>query len=236
MRLTEIDHFSHPHRLHLESTEAPYRCDGCKEEGFGRCYQCPYEDCNFHLHEECGNASLSISHPYLKTCNLKFHQKNPTSKDRYCDACGMDINGFVYQCSHKDAHDLHPCCAKLPKALSNNGVEIYLSKEVRSKCLRCERKVIANGVKGWSYVSSCGKYCYHVACVREAILEDWRRGSNGLELQNISSSREVVVPSGESSWRKNARKLWLIVKLAVSVIFGDPVTLIASLIQALSSN
>ncbi|XWS07768.1 hypothetical protein CRYUN_Cryun41cG0019100 [Craigia yunnanensis] len=246
MRYTEIDHFSHPHRLLLVSTQIPYRCDGCKELGFGLCYQCPYEECNFHLHEECGNAPSSISHPFFKTCKyFKFYKETPGCRARFCDACGMDINGFLYQCSNEHAHDLHPCCAKLPKSLSNNGVKINLSNEVGSKCMKCKRKEIANGVKGWSYVSSCGNYCYHVACVKETIIENWKmgyfqtdvtNGENGLELQNIAPSQEVVVSSGESSRWKKTRKLWFILKLVVSAIFGDPVTLISSLVQALMSN
>ncbi|KAK6272882.1 hypothetical protein POUND7_009965 [Theobroma cacao] len=237
MRFTEIDHFSHPHRLLLESAEVPFRCDGCKELGFGLCYQCPYEKCNFHLHKECGNAPPSTSHPFLKRCNFKFYKETPGWRARFCDACGLDIKGFLYQCSHEHAHDLHPCCAELPKSLSSNGEKIYLSNQVRSKCLKCKRKEIANGVKGWSYVSSCGNYCYHVACVKEAIIENWQGGYFQLdvtnELQISGPSQELAGRNGGTSgWRK-ARKLWLILKLVVSAIFGDPVTLISSLVQAL---
>ncbi|XP_050210979.1 uncharacterized protein LOC126661207 [Mercurialis annua] len=244
MRLSKINHFSHPHPLILKDPQAPYQCDGCKERGFGLCYECEYEGCNFSLHDECANAPQSAYHPFLKDCNLSFHSKAPQHGERYCDACGKDILGFVYQCNHKRPHDLHPCCIKLQRALTADGVTICLSDKLPSKCLKCGCKDIAKRVQGWCYVSSCGKYCYHVACIKELIVESWRNRqetvtheSSSRDLQSMNTSQEIVRQSGSSSRVKKLLKLArTVVMLIISAIFGNPTTLILALAEQLFSN
>ncbi|XP_031259634.1 uncharacterized protein LOC116117754 [Pistacia vera] len=248
MLLTEIDHFSHSHRLKLMPVEAPYQCDGCKELGFAPCYQCTM--CSFHLHEECARAEPNISHKYFKKCNFKFYEENLRGGVRICDACGKDIQGFLYQCSHEKAFDLHPCCAKLKETLTGpEGIKLYLSNKVQLKCLKCQRKKTSNRVKGFSYVSSSGKYCYHVACVKDLIVDNWRRAHfsgitevNGhLALQNIAvPSQEVALLSGQSSMLRKAKtfckKALLYIRLVVSAIFGNPTDLIFAILEPLLSN
>ncbi|OMP00155.1 putative protein binding protein, partial [Corchorus capsularis] len=109
----------HPHQLEWKNSQVPFICDGCKELGFGLCYQCPNKGCNFILHEECGIRRPPTFLPFLNTCNFQFHKKNPLEGTRVCDGCALDIRGFLYQCSSRpDPHDLHPSCANLPSAFS----------------------------------------------------------------------------------------------------------------------
>ncbi|XP_021277310.1 uncharacterized protein LOC110411469 [Herrania umbratica] len=233
--LLRINHQSHPHQLELKRSQVPYYCDGCKEPGFGLCYQCPNKNCNFFLDEECGINLPSHSHQLLQNCHFKFYKENPRRHLRICDACGKVIQGFLYQCSHKPGHDLHPCCAKLPLSFSDNGMEICLRNEVNSKCLKCQSKAKFS----WFYVSKSGEYCYHVACMKEAWLENWKKdyfqldaAKNGnLVLQNLAP-KEVAPRDGQSSKVKKGMK-WLIVflNLVVSAIFGDPLSLISSMFQ-----
>ncbi|KAH7537214.1 hypothetical protein FEM48_Zijuj03G0068900 [Ziziphus jujuba var. spinosa] len=248
MKITEFEHPNHPdHILMLKSSDVPYKCDGCKELGFGPCFKC--EDCNFHLHEECALASKSSYHPLLKRCELRFCEE--TYGGRYCDACGKDVMGFVYQCTHDNAHDLHPCCLKLQRIIIGDGFELRLSDKVPSKCLKCNSKEISRGIKGWSYVSSCGEYCYHVACVKDLVLENWRNGYFDGDNDNISAQTsnlallQIASPSNEVAQRggrlgSKAKKFWriakMVLKLIISAIFGDPTGGIAIIVEALVSS
>ncbi|KAL5538737.1 hypothetical protein UlMin_045612 [Ulmus minor] len=235
MRITEIKHPSHSHTLKLKPPGEPYKCDGCKELGFGSYFGCKYKDCNFHLHEECAtiDSSHSAFHPFFK--NSTFHPQQEAF-NRHCDACGKDILGYVYQCSEK-LYDLHPCCLKLSPTLNLSGVDLQLVNKASKRCL-----------KGWSYVSSCGDFCFHVACVKEMIVENYKRGyfdhSNGVTgAPSNSSALQIYSPGTEISRqgksRKKAEKIWkitkMVFKLIVSAIFGDPTTGIAILIEALIS-
>jgi hypothetical protein len=245
MKYKEITHLSHPHILVLESAEEPYQCDGCKEVGFGPCFKC--EQCNFNLHEECAMPEPSAFHPFFRKCNFRFYENAPGYRARYCDACGKDVRGFVYQCLHEKAHDLHPCCMKLQRTLIGDGVKLHLSDKVSTRCLKCGSKEISKGFRGWSYESSCGQYCYHVACVKNLVLENWRmgyfdHGHNMMALQIMAPNEDNIVQQtgGSSSGRRKASKYWRMAKVAltliISAIFGDPTTVVATLIASLLSS
>lgn len=252
MGLTKIKHSSHDseHFLLLKHPREPYECDGCKGLGLGPCYECEHEDCSFYLHEECANASPSAFHSFSK-CTLRFHSRAPQEGGRFCDACGQDVLGFVYQCKHKKPHDYHPSCLKLQRTLTaEDGTRLHLREKLPSKCLNCGSRKTSNGIKGWSYVSSCGQYCYHVACVKDMILKKWKMGyflqdgivngtDNYLALQSAIPSRELELPSWKSS--SKAKKIWIrkakkAIMLIISALFGDPTTLISLLVQQLLSD
>lgn len=252
MKITELEHPSHPdHMLTLKSSDAAYMCEGCKELGLGPCFEC--QDCNFHLHEECAMPSKSSYHPHFKRCEFTFREETYNG-GRYCDACGKDVMGFVYQCTHDNAHDLHPCCLKLQrKIIAGDGLVLRLSDKVPSKCLKCNSREISRGIKGWSYVSSCGEFCYHVACVKDLVLENWRNGyfdgdkninsvsaqtSNNFALMQIGGPSNQVAQTGGRIGSK-AKKFWriakMVLKLIISAIFGDPTGGIAMIVEALVS-
>ncbi|KAK4579132.1 hypothetical protein RGQ29_028989 [Quercus rubra] len=232
MKFTEIEHPSHPqHTLTLVAAQEPYSCDGCKQRGFRlgerSCYEC--KQCNFHLHEECAMPESSAFHPFFKTCEFKFVEN--VQGERRCDACGKDVLGFVYQCQHKKAYDLHPCCMKLERTLNGDGVKLYLREKVSSglKCLKCKSKNIARDLKGWSYESNCGHYCYHVACVKDLILDNWKKGQTsdtGLQIM-VPNMEDAVEQSGRSKNGKKVNKYLtkaiLVLRLIISAIFGDPI-------------
>ena len=249
MKVTEFEHPSHPHILTLKPSGEPYKCDGCKELGFGPCYHC--QDCNYHLHEECAMASESAYHPFFKKCHFIFRNE---TYDRICDACGKDVMGVSYKCLHDKAHDLHPCCLKLQHTIyGDGGIKLKLSDKVSSKCLKCKSKEISKGKKGWSYVSSCGEFCYHVACVKDLVLENWKNGyfdgdvdqKNNLALMQIGTSStstctcNEVVESGGGWFGSKGKRFWriarMVLKLVISAIFGDPIAGIAIVVEALNS-
>ena len=170
-----MDHPSHPHPLQLKPPGAPYKCSGCQELGFGSSYRCESSKCNYILHEECANAVPLAFHRFFRKSYFEFYEEAPGCAPRYCDACGKDVLGFVYHCS-RTGYDLHPCCLKLKDSISDGSVTLELSQKVPSKCLKCKSRNVVNKVKGWSYVSSEDSSCYHVSCVKELILENWKRG------------------------------------------------------------
>ncbi|KAJ7971279.1 putative Cysteine/Histidine-rich C1 domain family protein [Quillaja saponaria] len=195
----------------------------------------------------------SLLFPFIfEDRHFNFHLNVPGSRPRICDGCGKDVLGFVYQCSH-GKYDFHPCCLKLPRTIplsvEDDAETLYLSKKVRKKCQKCKSKYSSEGFKGWSYASSDDKYCYHVACVKEIILENWRRGyfneatayeiqphNHGFQSLFVVPSREMVVPGRGRSFGKKVNKLAKVVfKLIVSAIFGNPVSMIATLVEALAT-
>ncbi|KAG4181297.1 hypothetical protein ERO13_A10G218200v2 [Gossypium hirsutum] len=205
MKITEIDHFSHRHKLELSYSETPYQCDGCKELGFGSSYQCNNKKCNFHLHENCGVAKPIATHSFFKNSNFKFKKKGKRGKT--CNACGKDVQGFMYK--SKETY-LHPCCLKLPSTLNGNfnGGSLRLNLEVKAstKCLICQNKEIYKGkLKGWAYISSCGKHCYHVGCVNNMNFENWKMGYFN-QSQSGGVANGLVFIKEENGESSNGRK------------------------------
>ncbi|KAL2329578.1 hypothetical protein Fmac_017159 [Flemingia macrophylla] len=242
--------------MQLKPPGAPYKCNGCREEGFGRSYHCGNSNCSYILHEECFKVASIASHPFFPRSCFKFYEKAPGYRVRYCDACGKDVLGFVYHCS-RTGYDLHPCCLYLKHRISDEEgrVTLELSQNVPSKCVKCKHKNVMNGVKGWSYVSSSdsgGTYCYHVSCVKDLILENLQRGYFNQEITNSvgMSDREYsqlalrsmgMVQSGGGSrrsgtMRKYTKIVVLVFKLIFSAVFGDPISAIAALVEALVSD
>ncbi|KAL0007239.1 hypothetical protein SO802_008741 [Lithocarpus litseifolius] len=204
MKFTEIEHPSHPqHTLTLVALQQPYSCNGCMQRGFRlgdiSCYEC--KQCDFHLHEECAMPESYAFHKFFKTYKFKFVEN--VQGERRCDACGKDVLGFVYQsqCQHKDPYDLHPCCMKLQPTLNVDGVKLCLRKKVSSrlKCLLCGSKNIAENLEGWSYESNCGQYCYHVKCVEDIFLENWKKG------QTSDTGLQIMVPNMEDAVEQSRR-------------------------------
>ncbi|KZV52652.1 hypothetical protein F511_07045 [Dorcoceras hygrometricum] len=250
MRYNEISHFSHPqHNLKFEHSEAPFKCDGCNEAGIGSRYKCA-ASCNFDLHTHCAIPSPSISHPFYTKCSFQFLARPPGPVARYCNACEKDVSGFVYHCK-SCGFDLHPCCAKLPMALHDGDIKLYLYRKVSSSCHRCGRKG-----RSWSYRSSCKKYNLHVACVKEMLVDSWqeiytgacRRGEWGDKYSGGGRKIETRIPSLKDTLEThNHRKkkrgkvekccevAALALQFVISAVLGDPTTLIAGVVGSLMS-
>ncbi|KAK4746588.1 hypothetical protein SAY87_025625 [Trapa incisa] len=247
MKYTEICHFSHPHhRLRLEYTEFPFKCDGCKEVGIGSHYRC--SSCDFDLHVHCAVPSPTICHPFYTKCSFQFLSRPPGHVPRYCNACEKDVSGFLYHC-RSCGFDLHPCCAKLPMVLDDGEVKLHLYRKVSSSCHRCGRKG-----RSWSYRSTCKRYNLHVACVREMLAESWSdvygggRGKVGtigggstrrpLETRIPSLKNTLQTPHSKSRGKvkKCCEMAGLALQFVISAVLGDPTALIAGVIGSLMSH
>ncbi|KAG9453488.1 hypothetical protein H6P81_006392 [Aristolochia fimbriata] len=238
---------SHPHSIVLENHGKPYRCDGCLEVGFGSGFRC--DPCNFDLHRECAKASSFTSHRFFgKHVLFKFMERTPGARARYCDACGRDVKGLVYHCEAK-GWDLHPCCAHLPEVIRNEEVELRLKpkKASSSKCQRCGKNKHRNNASGWWYVSTDGEYKFHVACIKNMAVEEWKRRRSaqkaGTTTLALGMSEDDVFPlqiarrgGNGGGFRKYQRILKLVVKLLVSVLVGDPTAVFAGVVASLLTN
>nr|POE92460.1 hypothetical protein CFP56_59177 [Quercus suber] len=134
---------------------------------------------------------------------------------------------------------------KLEPTLNGDGVELYLRKKVSSsrlKCLKCKSKNVAKNFEGWSYESNCGQYCYHVACVMDLILKNWKKG------QTSDTGLQIMVPNMEDAVKQSRRskngkkvnkyltKAILVLKLIISAIFGDPIGIAVVCVEQLLSS
>ncbi|KAG6671140.1 hypothetical protein I3843_Q012300 [Carya illinoinensis] len=211
-KITEIKHSSHRHQLKLMCSPTPYTCDGCKELGFEACYQRNKKLSIFHI--------CSTKHPFFKKGNFIFRDKSP-SHAKFCVACGKQVRGFRYRSTRKKAHVLHPCCLKLPANITDRGVNLNLAEKTPSKCLICHNKKVSKEIEGWTYVSTCGKYCYHVACVKDLCLENWKKGY--FRQQNTSNLVvQHTVLTRSQLGKKGSSMIKLVLELIVSSILDAP--------------
>ncbi|GFY82180.1 hypothetical protein Acr_02g0004200 [Actinidia rufa] len=236
--LSELDR--HEHEFKLEIYNKRFDCYGCKEQGFGSRYKC--EHCSYELHPECKCRKPTITHDFFPGSVFEFYEHIPGSCGRICDACGKDINGFVYHC-WEDGWDLHPCCSNLVKELRIDGTDFILRDKVKSKCMWCKKKKLCgttSRVPGWSYVSGCREYHFHVYCVAKMVHKAWQRGEVD-ESGNSSALDKIDLRVMAKSGRKGrsgsgfGRTIRIFLKTIVAILLGDPtITLACVLFDALS--
>ena len=214
------------------------------------------------------SGSGSVTHPFFKNCHFIFHDEESQSDTiLVCVACGKNVQGFMYKSSGNKAHVLHPCCLKLPHDRANDqvvnvnlrahvlhpcclklphnrandqGVNVNLRKKLpwMSKCLICQSRKISNEIKGWAYVTSCGKFRYHVACLKDMIFENWNNNVRLLQPtdgRNTSTFSLLLQRSGLTG--KNAHKYTLeimkvIVEVILAALFGDATPIFLNLSES----
>lgn len=252
MKNTDYYHRSHvEHKLELKSFQKPYKCDGCKETGFGKRFRC--DQCDFDLHENCMFLTDKTSHAFFKGSTFEFFEQPPRQCsrnkhckecERYCDACGKPVKGFVYHCRKKGL-DLHPCCSNLKEVVNIDGKTFRLCESVGSRCFCCGKVKIegsVSGIRGWSYISTCNEYHLHVHCVTKMVSEVWKnrdKVSNDnenecLDLENLK------LPKNLAKLRKDdvsGHKCWRIIKAffrtIACILMGEPTITMTCLVVEL---
>lgn len=215
--------------------------------GIGPVIRCM--SCDYVLHMGCRYPSDNLTPSFLPSNTFKFMQDPPPRKiqcpkpncrekhNRYCDACGKATHGFVYHC-YKSDFDLHPCCAVLTTRFSIEGVDFRLNKESKPKnCDWCKSKIVQGNdgeIPGWFYESENKEYNYHVFCIMDMAVQSCATTTSGgggtdLALENLELPSEVV----KRRSGKNGDKYWRILKILIttvlSIVFGDPTTILAKL-------
>ncbi|KAK9189737.1 hypothetical protein WN943_018336 [Citrus x changshan-huyou] len=236
-------HPIHRHKLELKSYKKPYNCDGCKELGFGARYRC--DKCNFDLHQDCMLAAPIAHHDFFKNSTFKiFHQ--PQDFQRYCYACGKPVRGFHYHCE-KEGWDLHPCCRNLPNNLPIENIKFKLRNKVSSKCIWCKKKNLegtVSGIRGWSYVSECKEYHFHVHCAMDMVIDGWRNGAfnyqDGNSLAALENLELPVLRQHLSGNRRRSSKFMKVVKIVfktiAGILLGDPTVVLTGLLVDVVAN
>ncbi|KAK9287405.1 hypothetical protein L1049_015825 [Liquidambar formosana] len=164
-------------------------------------------------------------------CSFQFLSRPPGDKPRYCNACEREVTGFVYHCK-ACGFDLHPCCAKLPTEHDGGGeVKLYLYKKVSAPCDKCGKKG-----RSWCYRSACKKYNFHVACVKDMMVESWHEGGNtslkGAVLQTHQTNHNK---SKGGKMKKSCEIAGLVLQFVISAVLGDPTALIGGVIGSVVS-
>ncbi|KAK6143495.1 hypothetical protein DH2020_023843 [Rehmannia glutinosa] len=239
MKYSEITHFSHPHhKLKFHYTEAPFKCDGCKEIGIGSSYKCGGAACDFDLHTHCAIPSASIAHPFYTKCSFQFLSRPPGGEARYCNACQKAVTGFVYHCK-LCGFDLHPCCAKLPTVLDDGDIKLYLYSSVREKGEELELQILLQEVqppRGVREGNAGGQLARTLQWRCRGNNYTGSRKSEG-RIPNLKATLETHINHTKSKGKaqKCCEVAGLALQFVVSAVLGDPTTLIASLVGTLMS-
>ncbi|KAL9418819.1 hypothetical protein AB3S75_036718 [Citrus x aurantiifolia] len=238
-------HPIHRHKLELKSYKKPYNCDGCKELGFGARYRC--DKCNFDLHQDCMLAAPIAHHDFFKNSTFKiFHQPPQKCSDycrecqSYCDACAKPVRGLYYHCE-KEGWDLHPCCRNLPNNLPIENIKFKLRNKVSSKCIWCKKKNLegtVSGIRGWSYVSECKEYHFHVHCAMDMVIDGWRNGAfNNQDGNSLAALENLELPllrqylsGNRRSSSKFTKVVKIVLKTIVGILLGDPTVVLTGIL------
>ncbi|XP_030974891.1 heat shock cognate 70 kDa protein 2-like [Quercus lobata] len=194
-----------------------YECNGCKLDGFGMRYRC--DKCDYDLHLACMHSPPTTTHKLFKDSIFKFYNQLPSNCKRDCDACGKQVEGFVYHCHEKDLV-LHPCCCNLENELGYDGMKFHLRK-TESKCEMCDQ------IKGCSYVSECGQLNIHVSCIWKMLDElSLEKKGKSLEKSELPIQRQQL--KRNNGMGKMLKMVKAILRAIVSILIGDPTTILAS--------
>ena len=234
-----------PEKHELKPVDNPnserYICNGCEEYGSnGVRYRC--EDCNYNLHKDCMFSKPITTHEIFEGFIFKFYEQPPLSEkfrertQRFCNACGKHVKGFIYHCPEADL-DLHPCCLNLKKEFPIGHVKFHLG-ETKSKCKFCNQIDLLD-IQVWSYVSECGEYNFHVSCIMKIMLDELENGttnSNGcLALENLELPIQHRLKRNGGMGKISWKILKVFLKTIFSILLGDP-TVVFSLLADLAIN
>ncbi|XP_021887696.1 uncharacterized protein LOC110806988 [Carica papaya] len=172
-----INHFSHPHQLHLSNFQThqtlaglPPSCSACKLNIYTGEWMYSCKICNYFLHISCSKLPQQIKHPFDPHDHVLSLLPNPIYEQGLfkCDACGKQGNGFSYHCGTCGI-DLHTICATMPLIVIHHShhhhLQLTFSPPYQNKCFCCD--VCKDlGKQHWLYrCSPCG-FDAHLSCAR----------------------------------------------------------------------
>ncbi|KAA3472568.1 Zinc finger, PHD-type [Gossypium australe] len=111
-RVTELHHFTHPHKLVIANCNDPKhkrKCNICRLQILSPAYRCPERFCGYKLHESCLRLPQKIRVPFHPN-HMLVSRLLPTAQR--CYACTLELRSgeFVYSCEICD-FNLHVICA-----------------------------------------------------------------------------------------------------------------------------
>ena len=160
----------------------------------------------------------------------------------------MSVQGFRYHYSPPKKNGfaellvptkelvLHPCCFRLPRNRTTQGLStnkgvitnLELKEKAPSECLICQKKKISNRIKGWAYVSTCGnEYCYHVKYVKELLDKKFdQQSDHGTNTTTSSLLLEVTQKAV-----KVGKDITVVLILIIQALYGDPISAMVTLVM-----
>ncbi|KAK2637584.1 hypothetical protein Ddye_032376 [Dipteronia dyeriana] len=182
---------------------------------------------------------------------FKFLLRPPGLRERCYNGCGKLMRVFMYHCEEK-WWDLHPSCLNLPNKLKVDYVKFKLRDKVLEKCFWCNKRRLEGSVsriRGWSYVSKCEKYHFHVYYASEMMLEGWKNESYSNNNDNDQTSPDSLALAlenlelpiqgqsrgngGGSSGHKFIRIVKMFFKVFIGILLGDSTISLTCLVAEL---
>ncbi|PSS21125.1 Nucleoredoxin 1-1 like [Actinidia chinensis var. chinensis] len=170
----EYKHFSHEHNLRLHQVQPgqQLRCSGCESYCYESVYAC--WQCNFFLHEHCGNANRYVKHPcHALHPLILIPRPTYTGGSFFCDACGAPGTSFSYCCALCEV-DLHVPCAFLPPTATHasHPHELSLSHNLPTQKISPDACKLCNQLldpKHWTYDCLICDFRVHTFCATREV-------------------------------------------------------------------
>ncbi|KAJ0626179.1 putative chromatin regulator PHD family [Helianthus annuus] len=203
LQIMEYKHFSHEHNLSMYQVQPgqQLRCSGCDKFCDKTIYAC--WQCNFFLHEHCGNATRYIKHPSHSSHYLIL-SPYPTypSNCFLCNACGTNGLRFSYCCALCEV-DLHVNCAFLPPKVAHKAHphELVLNHTsetgVQNQVCKMCRKPLDS--KHWSYECLvCANYGVHTLCATNEIKMGLYQMDDGSDIEPSDQGAPTTQPAAST--------------------------------------
>ncbi|KAJ0791847.1 putative chromatin regulator PHD family [Helianthus annuus] len=204
LQIMEYKHFSHEHNLSMYQVQPgqQLRCSGCDKFCDKTIYAC--WQCNFFLHEHCGNATRYIKHPFHSSHYLIL-SPYPTypSNCFLCNACGTNGSRFSYCCALCEV-DLHVNCAFLPPKVAHKAHphELILNHTsetgVQNQVCKMCRKPLDS--KHWSYKCLvCANYGVHTLCATNEIKMGLYQMDDGSDTEPSDQGAPTTQPAASTA-------------------------------------
>lgn len=248
------------HELKKKHNGTFYSCSGCQSKSIGPHIACRNSSCPFQLHKDCESPRKFMMHPFFPKSSFDFSSSPKLENSKHhkvvnCSACGMVVNGYLYQSeiwynSLWYKKYLHPSCANLPRQIicRESGATMLLQPNTTSKCKYCDASHLKVGDKMtnqiWSYVSGSGNIHLHVPCIMRMLSDvtESRVESSTSKLtiipetekQNYSITKYkfeiATAAAAKTKWERDFRAIMKYAKIAlgaiIAAILGDPTTFI----------
>ncbi|KAK1270748.1 hypothetical protein QJS04_geneDACA021557 [Acorus gramineus] len=222
----------HQHPLQHDRNHTFATCDKCKEIWIGKMFRCPLRNCNFSVHEYCASPFLQpiATVRFYEDCVFKPFCRSITQPHPICNACGLNIRGYMYKCirSHQCQRVLHPSCTFL-RTLEIQGNKFYVERGSTSQCSHCDRLELWRGDRTWWFVSSVNsRHRIHVSCAKKMLIdyiEKMRESSNNNVRGPRASECAVTRVAQVGKRRKGVEVLKAggrFLMLFLSMLLGDP--------------
>jgi hypothetical protein len=237
-----VSHSAHPkHALKLVATGgALFQCDGCTQiGGDDRRYRC--DQCDFDLHICCARAPAVFRHAMFAGSTLTFFHSPPAMPPGYfvyCDVCGDQVLGFLYNCNEHDLY-IHPFCANLPeRVVEEEGRVLDLHRATGHSCRLCGQAGHRGQFLSYRLQGDNGEFDYfHVACMMEAnYCGDGGVASSpttGGRPQNAPATGQMATPQNApkrrtSSFGRFCQAAVLVARVSHAVTTLDPVGIVTA--------